>query len=434
MANVTIANSDSRQADETPRVSIAIESDRASSVEALAAGERRTRRNASGIAKGIEYLFVKEYSIDQDVLSLGDPFRVVLPNIDGALAGRIMPGDLCRLYMESPHVDNVGKVQKAIGRVVTIDGSIDAQSGSILSIGGQDLGWHLQECHADIFRSIPGGITFDTLVERLIGSARLAEWKFAGVEFNNLENRKINQGRAGVERQIARDESTGKAFVPPLQVEPGQAAAEFLIEFARRAKRLVNVSSDGYLQFFEPNDQGAAEYELRLYKSTNPNRNRGNVKTARATWNLDGIYTRTVCVGTVVFSKKFVQNDAEHPNRTRFRGQFDERDLGPIQASALPFPRTFYFADGDQLTKDMANKRAQWKLRRGRFDSFSAQYTVAGHTQNGKYWAPDTCVDLDDEIHGLKGKYYISAVRYDRTMQAGTTTTITVHESGLLSA
>ena len=379
---------------------------------------------------GEEQLFVEEYSLDDDVLNLGDPFRVVVPNVDGASIGNYRVGDLCKIYMSSGDVDNTGQIQRYIGRLTTIDGTCSMQAGSTLALGGADLGWHLRECHAPIWHTMPGGITFNQLVQRLIGDKLLNDWKFAGVRFDNLINRKINQGRAGVERRIALADSGGRAYIQPFQVEPGQSAAEYLIDYARRAGYLVNVSSDGYIQFYKPNDTGAAEYTLRLYKSTNPDRNKGNVQSARMRRSIDGIYTETVCVGTVVLSNKFVQANIESPNRNRFRGQYTNVDT----IGSLPFSRVFYFSDGDQYDKTMANKRAEWKWRRGKFDSFEAEYTVAGHVQGGKFWVPDTCVDLLDEIHGLNGKYYISAVRYNRTQQQGTTTTITVREAGQLSA
>lgn len=396
------APSDPRTTDGTPRVSIWID--------------------------GEEQLFVEEYSIDNDVLSIGDPFRLKVPNIDGEIANKYQPGALCKVFMSDATAENNGTVTRLIGRVTTLDYTCDAQGGSSLSIGGQDLGWHLQECHAPYFKQIPGGITFADLVDRTVGQANLSAWGFAGVAFDNQHNVRINQGRAGVERRLARAAGGEKVFVAPLQIEPGQAAAEFLVEFARRDKRFVNVSSDGYIQFYQPNDDGPAQYRLRLYKSSSKDRNKGNVKSAKVTCKIDGLYSVVKCVGTSVLLKDFVAANTQSPNRGRFSGTYTP------PSNPLPFPRLFSFADGDQLNKQMVNDRAEWKARRGRFDSFSATYTVQGHTQNGLYWTPDTCVDVLDEVNGLSGKYYISAVQYNRTMREGTTTNITVREAGQLSA
>jgi prophage tail gpP-like protein len=300
---------------------------------------------------------------------------------------------------------------------------------------------------------------FSALVSRLVDPA----WGIQAVGFGNGANRAIRQGRTdaqaaalkkqrkeqlaaslrqyeaeqaaagaqaldlgatGVQNFIAQLSDFG-GFVPPLQIEPGQMCADLLIEFARREKWLVNMSSDGVLQFFVPNDSGEAQYSLKLYKSTSPNRNAGNVKGARVSQNIDGLYTRVICVGTAVMPPEF--SNPENPNAGRFWGVFD--NLG-----SLTFPRLFTFADGDQYVKGMARRRAEWRWRRGRFDSFMAEYTVAGHSQNGIFWVPDAMVDVTDEVHGLRGKYYISAVRYNRTNDGGTTTTITVREPGQLSA
>ena len=196
----------------------------------------------------------------------------------------------------------------------------------------------------------------------------------------------------------------------------------------------MNVSATGVLQFFVPNDgtDGKAEYSIRLYKSTSENRKRNNVKSARVSRTIDGLYTKVICVGVAVMPPEFA--NPEDPNVGRFRGTFAETDLGPIQESILPFQRVFSFADGDQYVQGMARRRARWRFNRGRFDSLVAEYTVVGHTQNGLFWVPDSVVDVDDEVNGLKGKYYLSAVKYNRTRGEGTTSVLTLHELGYLGA
>lgn len=396
---------------------------------------------------GFEQLYVEDYSIDQDILSIGDPFRIRIPNIDGMHSSRLLPsgdggvrflpGALCKIFMSSQKVENTGDVQKLLGRVTSVDYQCDRQSGSTITIAGADIGWHLRECHAPFWTQVPGGISFSNLVDRVIPPATFAAWGFQGIRYNNLENTKICQGRAGVERRIARDEAAGRTKIFPMQIEPGQCAADILIEFARRAHNLVNVSQDGYLQFYQPNDSVAGprqpgdpgtDYKIRLYKSTSASRNQGNVQTAKVTRSLDGVYTKTTCIGTVTQSTRLVTGQVDTPNRTRFAESYTP------PTPPLDWPRPFYFSDGDQLTHAMAKSRAEWKWKRGKFDSLVAEYTVSGHTQNGLFWMPDTCVDVLDEINGLNGIYYISAVNYSRSQQGGTTTKLTIHEAGVLAA
>ena len=101
---------------------------------------------------------------------------------------------------------------------------------------------------------------------------------------------------------------------------------------------------------------------------------------------------------------------------------------------ALPFKRQCSFSDGDQLRKDAANARAEWKWKRGRYDSERHEYTVKGHSQNGIFWTPDTLVGVSNTVHNRSGKYYVSGVRFSRTQREGTTTQLTLHPSGFLSA
>lgn len=438
MANVSIANSDPRQVDKTTRVSIWVDGD--------------------------EQLFVEDYSIDNDILNVGDPFQIRVPNIDGRLANRYRPGALCKIFMSNPDVNGGADVKVMTGRVVTLNYQSEAQGGSTIMIGGADLGWHLANTCAPIWVRL-NGLKFSTLVSRIIDPT----WGIAAVAFGNEFNRTLKRGRAGAEeaaqrkqrieaatRQAEAEAAAGGAttlnlgsvgvqnriaqlsnfggYIPPLQIEPGQMVADLLVEFARRERWLMNVSADGVLQFFTANDgsDGKAQYSLRLYKSDSANRNRGNVKSARVARNIDGLYTRVICVGTAVMPPEFA--NPEDPNVGRFRGTYDEADVGPLAEPILPFRRFFSFADGDQYVRGMAKRRAKWRFDRGRFDAMQGEYVVAGHAQNGAFWTSDTVVDIDDEINGLKGKYYVSAVRFNRSRGEGTTTNVTVHELGYLGA
>jgi prophage tail gpP-like protein len=79
--------------------------------------------------------------------------------------------------------------------------------------------------------------------------------------------------------------------------------------------------------------------------------------------------------------------------------------------------------------------RAQWKWQRGQFDSWTYEITVKGHSQNGIFYAPDTICEVNDTVFGISGKrFYVAAVRFSRTMQGGTTTTLRIHKADVLGA
>jgi prophage tail gpP-like protein len=64
-----------------------------------------------------------------------------------------------------------------------------------------------------------------------------------------------------------------------------------------------------------------------------------------------------------------------------------------------------------------------------RRNGWSLEYTIAGHTTTTKSggvatWAPDTVVDVADEVHGIYGSHYIEGVRFSRGPE--TTTTLTM--------
>jgi len=391
---MTISPNSARDTDNTTRVSIWIDTD--------------------------EIFDVKEYAIDFDVMNLGDPFRLVIGNPDGRNSGKFSPGQLCKIYIQDPAVGGGEKLQRIIGRVTSVEYTSDMNGGEQILVGGADLGWHLQNCHAPLWRVLQG-ITYGQAVERFLDSS----WGFQGVEFDNLRSVRLNQGRIAASQAIARQQNF-QSLIYPLQVEPGMSFADFMVDYARRAKRFINVTADGWLVFFEPNDTGTAEYSIDYHRAQDKARTKNNVKAARVMQSIDGLYTSVICVGQRVVADQFA-NNSENQNATKFRGTYQN-------TGSLPFTRLFTFADGDQLTRAAANDRAEWKWRRGRYESERHEYTVKAHHQGGKFWTPDTCASVSNTVHGRSGKYYISGVRFTRTMRDGTQTQLTVHPSGFLSA
>jgi len=374
----------------------------------------------SVVIAGDEYSRISEYAYDTDVLQLGDPCSVRIPNPDGKLNGKIKLGDPFELYVSHPDVSAGRKIRKLKGLVTTRQVECSPDAGTKLTVGGADLGWHLLNNVAPLWLRLRG-IRFKTLLERVLDPS----WSFAGVRTDNDTNRALKLGRTGAVQQLSGSVS---ALIPPIQVEPGEMIADLLILYARRARQLVNVSSDGYLQIWTPQSNPTPLYSFHLH-SEPARRQLNNIERATLYETIDSLYTEVVCVGTVVLPPNMVS--ATNPNEGRFRGTY----RAPDNARPLPFARRFTFSDGDQLTKDQATDRARWKAERGLFDAWQYTCQVKGHVQNGVFFEPDTGVDLHDTVNGVEGTYYVSAVRYaGRVDPPGQTTTLTCRKPGLLRA
>lgn len=362
---------------------------------------------------------ISEYCYDNDILQIGDPVSIKLSNPDGAYSNKIQIGDTIQLGLTDPDVGGGTKVSQYIGVVTEIDMQDDALGGSRIVVSGADLGWHLVNNCGPLFHRYRGK-SLNAILQDVLDR----QWGFLGVRGGNELNQKAKQGRAGIINPSA---VQGFQVVPPIQWDPGMMIADVLVTLARRQKLLLNVSSDGYLQFFKPNYTQAASYVFHHHKATESDRTNNNVESARLRQSIDGQYTAVTCVGQVAYTP-FGANVPGHFNQGKLRKDY-------FSTATLPFPRRISFGDYDQMDDASVANRAQWKWQRGQFDSWTYEITVRGHSQNGLFYAPDTICEVNDSVFGISGKrFYVAAVRFARTMQHGTTTTLRIHKADVLGA
>lgn len=363
---------------------------------------------------GKEYDRIGSYSYDSDILQLGDPASVEIPDPNGTVAANV--GDPFKLYMADPAVSGGKKIKKLTGIVTQRIDTVDDR-GHVVTIAAADLGWHLVNNDAPIWKRLAGR-TFKGLYDLLIDST----WGFAGFRAENDTNARIKLG-GNYSRSIAQLGDTDKP--PIVQIEPGDKAADMFIQYAKLANRLVNVSSDGYLQLYKPRYDTPTVYTFNNGRKDSKDAD-NNVQRATLTRSIDSIWSKAICVGSRYIP--LVEGvDPNDPNANSFRG------TATASPNPLPFNRLVAFGDPDRLNRAQATARAQWKLQRGKFDAWVYEITVFGHSQGGNFYEPDTLCEVYDGVIGFQGTYYISAVRYNRT-EEGTTTTLTIHEPGELAA
>jgi prophage tail gpP-like protein len=367
---------------------------------------------------GTEFTDIKSYTIDSNVLTLADTFEFQLANLDGAHSGDINEGDPVAVYIEDPAVNSGARILILMGLVTGIELVSDTSGGTTMTVSGADLGWHLVNNCGPLFKSLMG-LTFQKFLDAILDSS----WGFQlPSRTANDINRRLNQGRAG----IAPGRSAVDTFIPPVCFEAGEMIADKLILYAQRVHQLVNVSSDGHLQIWTPRYDTPAAFTLHYHKSTEPERRLNNVKAPiRISRNINGLYTKVICVGTVAVPS--VMPSPDNPHAGTFRGEWNDE-------TALPFNRLLTFSDGDALTPERAVNRAKWKANRGKFDSWIARYTAIGHSAGSALFAPDTMCGVNDTVHNVHGPYYISARRFMRSLGGGTTTLLTLRKPGLLAA
>lgn len=413
---------------------------------------------------GEEIPNLESFSYSSDVLALSDPFSVVVPDPRGKYKNKLRIGDSVKFYLQNGGLAASVATLKVTGVLTGREATSENGRGTVITIRGADLGWHLVQNDAPIWLNLLGA-TFDRLLNACIYPHKVfrnkagkpsepdPKWGFNGIRLENDRNRRLRQNprtlaqffpplpKANADsKQVATgqtttgDKTAAASTLPTLlapylfiQTEPGQKIADLLVEYARRLGLLVNVSADGYLQTFTPNYSQSAQYRLEYHPWDDPDAVRNNVIRAGVSENAETIWTDVLVVGERVWLP--LEDEAlrkAHPNVGKFRGRYRPTP------SPLPFTHRLSMSEGEAMNTDFAETRARWKQQRGIFDSWTATYEVRGHGQNGIWWESDAMVDVNDTVNGVVGRYYVAKVQCNRTEQAGDRTIVTVKKPDLL--
>lgn len=414
----------------------------------------------------------RDYAWQNDAMTLSDAWSVTLPAPEGkavTTAGarvkvtEIKPGAKVRFFACDPEVEDGAKLLKMTGRLVDIDDSQDA-NGYQLRLAGSDLGWHLMTGHGPVFKNY-WGVNWQKLLEDLVlydgfttstktlvedaaqGVSRVNTttkrhlrdngWGFAGVRLGTLAGLRTKIGpRAAIEAANFRGVKEGGkpqpgAIQKRFQIEPGQSIGPLLIELAKWQRYLVNVSADGWLEFFQPTTASTPFYFFH-HELAGDRQPMGNIRNTKFKTSASGLYTRTECWTSIVTPP--ANADTDDPNFGKYKGEHLDPDL-------LPFIRRHTFTDTNQLGKDKAAQRAKWAHDRGIFDSWEYSFRAKGHSQGGMPFEPDTIASLRDTVRGIEGNFWVQSVRPCRILGAGgvstdsgTYTDIVLRLPGLLGA
>jgi prophage tail gpP-like protein len=176
--------------------------------------------------------------------------------------------------------------------------------------------------------------------------------------------------------------------------QPGETAWAYLQRHAQRLGLLLWVSPDGLIVVSSPNY--GAEPRHRIVRRAGDQRS--NVIEAVSTYDASGRYSKTLVYG------RTGGNDA---TRSRFRGAAVD--------DSMPWPRLKIIHDGGIRSQDEADRRAKREAKTAAMRAEVHSYEVVGHEQNGLLWAPDTMIDVVDDVEGLDGTFWC----FRRTLLTG---------------
>lgn len=365
------------------------------------------------------------FSYSHDVLTLGDPFSVAVPDPRGEFSGAFARGSSVRLKLKNPNVNGGQPTLKHLGLVVRRKVAGSVRQGTAIQLDCADLGWHLENNDAPLWYKLRYGT-----MEKLLTDDRFISpsWGLQGLETDqevaNLLRRGKPLGRAGATLELA-----ANAFVPIqlIQVEPGDKVADIIVTYCKRYNLLVNVTPGGKIQIWRPNYNKTPLYSIELHGLDDPDKNRNGVLEYHIEESCEGIYSEVNCVGEMI-QTQLGSVDPKDPNGSKRRGTFRDPDF------LLPFTHRLNFANSEVWDSESAKKDAKWRYERSIFDSWTCRYIVRGHHQNGEWYESDQMIDVNDSINGNFGAFYIQSVRCDRTEQGGDRTELTLRKPGLLQA
>lgn len=369
-----------------------------------------------------DFLDTIGFTYSSDILQLGDPFCVSVPNPDGQYTSMLKVGSKITLRLQNPLVQENVWTLKALG--VIVKRRVESSgNGTIIQLDCADLGWHLLNNSAPLWRGLYGNFT------KLITDPAWIDpsWGIDTSNFrqDNKQNRalKINNGRAGV--QIAFQNLQAASIPQRIQSEPGDKVADILITYARRLNYLINVACDGVFQLFRPDYKQDPLYHLEYHGLGEASSNPNNILSASLEEDISGRWTQALCVGEIVLNSVTKQPSLS-PNATKFRGQVSIED-------ELPFVHRLTFSDGEIFNGQDSAPLAFWRAKQDKYNSFRATYRVKSHHQNGIWWEADTMCSVNDTVNGLQGNYYVSSVMYSRDDQ-GDMTEVNLRLPNLLQA
>lgn len=374
---------------------------------------------------------VMELDYSSDMMIVGDEQHLVISNYRGRYTDKLPLGSLMSLYMSHPDVAGGAQTLRHYGRIIRREAESSTTAGNVIRLTTADLGWHLAKCCAPLWFNLEQGTDRDLLDPERSRTGRTGRrshfldpsFGLKGFRGSNKVNRQRKQSLSAA-RALALNEAL-KLFA--IQVEPGDLILDKQLEYAKRHNLLVNVSVDGYVQAWIPDYERKPSYRI-IRRGGN-----SNVISGKRIEDAQTQYTEVECVGEQ-FDFQGDNDDKTGPNAGKKRGKFTSAMAPEGQKSSLPFLHRHTFADPDMYEKRYAQQHAEWAYKRGLFDSFSLEYVVLDHHQDGLWWESDTMVSVDDEDLGVVGNFYCQRVSSQVSPRAGNISTILLRKPGLLTA
>lgn len=204
-------------------------------------------------------------------------------------------------------------------------------------------------------------------------------------------------------------ERLGEAW-ETFKADPGQTVFEVLKKAANGRGLHFWCNEEGAFVFGKPLAKGRPEFYL----------------TARPEANYtEGSWTHDI---SEAYSKVIVYCQSQETN-------LDFSSTNVAASASLSVPAQFPFYKPKVVTRNgdsaAASREAKRLLNTTRSRLNTLEYTVPGHSQNGRNWRTNKIVRIDDAVLGVRGDYLIYGRTYEMSRDGGPTTRLRIGDLGV---
>ena len=391
----------------------------------------------------------ESFSVTSTLTGLSDGWTLDLPvtdtvnaDIPGLNLQRFVP---IKLAHADPRVDDGKPVPFVMGVCTRVEHHC-SDGASVLRLSGYDLGKLLDSCAKPWLRL--RGLSLGAIIDKLLDPSWLARnrvdnWGIRGVTGLNRDRvlklgQRVSFGRQAVQADV------GKVYgqlMPPLQTEVGETVGDLINRYARLTGltssqgSFVNVSADGFVQVFNPDDY-KDDPALYVFEDHLDER---NFRMKKSSLILDGedLCSEYDCYGSVIAPpQQYAQDKITNPNAGRFFGQSKQDVLGAPDGRIF---RRHTFSDAEQYQQGFARVRAEWRRKQSLYKETQIRLTVQGHSMPGPdgQWRPiveGNIAELNSSRLRIQGRFMIEQVTKHQNASVGTQADVVLRKLGLLGA
>lgn len=342
------------------------------------------------------------YQIDSDLYKVPSTFKLELsaPNTE------IEEGALCNLWLARIEDGKVvGPPSKELTGVIDrVSRKVD-KNGRSLVVEGRDLmGWVVDACCENVFKSISGK-TLKELAEMLLKDAPFINLK--NIEY---EQNVVGKGKGKKKKVAFKILDTAQKIS---QIEPGMTVFEVLKNYSLSRGLIFYCLPDGGLIFGRPKVAGDPEFCIKLLKSGAGN----NAVEGESINDIQRRFSRVTVVGQAQGNVSLFAPASLNTKKT-------------VTDYTVPFYKPFVAMNNNDTLS--AEQHARMIMEKQRRDGFQLNYRVARHFQGDRTWRINRLCRVQDEVLKKDGVYLIYGRTFELTKEAGQTTRVRLGVPGLV--